>query len=364
MNSRTKIESLQGLRAIAFICIFLSHCNIAVLERLGNFGVSLFFVLSGFLMVYSYYKSDGKNDSSIIDRLMFSWNKIRKLYPLHIVAMIIAVPIRYYESILYSETFFFPMTLVNLVLNSFLLQSWIPNMDIVYSLNGVVWYLSTCAFHYFMFPWLIKSIRKYKGVKEPITISVILFAVQAMLSALTPYLPFYQSTGGWKFSVWFSYIFPISRLVDFIIGCNLGYIFISKKHSDGKRLSFYIGMEFLSVFLFLCSSAIYNTSIINKLQFGKTTIWTIPTCMIIYIFALNKGVLSKILTHKFLVFLGDLSSYTFIVHQLVIKICMFTATMFVGEAFKKNPIVLFSAFCISIAIAVLWRKYFVIRKCN
>ena len=48
---KKKIDSLQALRAIAFFGIFISHCG---LIDFGKLGVSVFFIMSGFLMFYNY----------------------------------------------------------------------------------------------------------------------------------------------------------------------------------------------------------------------------------------------------------------------------------------------------------------------
>ena len=56
MTIRTKKnEALQGLRALSFVAIFLYHCGIG---HLAVMGVSFFFVLSGFLMVYNNIKKN------------------------------------------------------------------------------------------------------------------------------------------------------------------------------------------------------------------------------------------------------------------------------------------------------------------
>ena len=48
-SSNSKIMSLQALRALAFLGIFLSHTNCYI--QWPWLGVSTFFVLSGFLMM-------------------------------------------------------------------------------------------------------------------------------------------------------------------------------------------------------------------------------------------------------------------------------------------------------------------------
>lgn len=55
----SKIMSLQALRALAFLGIFLSHTNCFI--QWPWLGVSTFFVLSGFLMM----RTHGGNNSSL-----------------------------------------------------------------------------------------------------------------------------------------------------------------------------------------------------------------------------------------------------------------------------------------------------------
>lgn len=92
-KGRPMIKPLQGLRVIAFIAVFLSH---AIDTPTGAWGVSLFIILSGFVMTYSYWdRSEEKGTLSIKDSISFSIRKIRSLYPLHII-MLVAAFVPYY----------------------------------------------------------------------------------------------------------------------------------------------------------------------------------------------------------------------------------------------------------------------------
>lgn len=65
--------------------VFLSHA-VWQFGQLGYFGVSVFIIMSGFLMV----KSNFAKDSIIVgvkENVGFAFNKIKKLYPLHILMM-------------------------------------------------------------------------------------------------------------------------------------------------------------------------------------------------------------------------------------------------------------------------------------
>lgn len=89
MVSREKIVTLQVLRAFAFLGIFLSHTETIKHFEFGAWGVSVFIILSGFLMYYNHY--DDKYDISIGESLKFSLKRIKKLYPLHIFTMLLAL---------------------------------------------------------------------------------------------------------------------------------------------------------------------------------------------------------------------------------------------------------------------------------
>ena len=78
------IPSLQALRGIAFLGVFLRHSG--VLTR-GAMTISVFFILSGFLT--AYHSSGGRPlDCSLSGCLRFSLRRIRKLYPLYMLTLL------------------------------------------------------------------------------------------------------------------------------------------------------------------------------------------------------------------------------------------------------------------------------------
>lgn len=83
-----KIPALQGLRAIAFLCVFFHHSGLGILcTPLGPFGVSVFIVLSGFLMGGKYIA----NNVELSFNPMFAIKKISQLYPLHIITLVLSI---------------------------------------------------------------------------------------------------------------------------------------------------------------------------------------------------------------------------------------------------------------------------------
>ena len=84
MSVKERINSLQAIRTLAFLGIFLQHTGLKLFSLSGSWGASAFVLLSGFIMTYRYLNSDKIQTYSILNNLRFSFNKIKKLYFLHI----------------------------------------------------------------------------------------------------------------------------------------------------------------------------------------------------------------------------------------------------------------------------------------
>ncbi len=123
-----RIDSLQGLRAIAFLAIFISHASIGPLGGLGAWAVSIFLCLSGFTMMYSYYHRETQPKFS----LSFMWSKIKKLYPLHIVTMLGAL---LYEMVVLNKELL--QMGIEVILHTFLIQIWSPDPKYYSTLNSI-----------------------------------------------------------------------------------------------------------------------------------------------------------------------------------------------------------------------------------
>lgn len=155
MTDRHTILPLQGVRAFAFLGIFLYHCGVF---ETGPWAVQVFLILSGFLMAYNYCdKMNGNYDFKF--SMEFSIHKIKKLYPLHITMMLIVILPSVKEMVLSHKLYilYFEQILANLLL----IQAWIPSNLFWYSLNGVAWYLSVVLFTYIVFPKLLCMMKKW-----------------------------------------------------------------------------------------------------------------------------------------------------------------------------------------------------------
>ena len=342
-RSIKRIESIQIIRAIAFILIFLSHVK---LLYTGPVGVSLFLVLSGFCMTYSYLERPERIKSpGVLNNLKFAWAKVKRIYPLHMVGLISVALIVFGGLFLHNGSGReIAEQGVYFIANSLLLQSWIPWDDGYYSFNAVSWYLSTAFFSYFLFPWIFRTIQsKNKNRIERLTFFTLgLMIITAIILGIG------NEKFGWTKAVikWVVYVCPLYRTGDFIIGLVTGYVFVSrKKRLEGK--TFHTIAQIVVIALMILQVLIYSSGK-SATNWTLSLFWLPTSVLCVYLFAENKGIVSNTLSKSnVLIWLGDISGEAFLIHQICIKGVEFLI--------KNKWFVAVIAFALSIICTVIWR---------
>lgn len=311
-----RIDSLQGLRTCGFLAIFISH-TVDGQASLGAAGVSIFLILSGFLLAYSYLQRDtALRQPSLADNLRFAVQKNKKLYPLHLVTMLLTICLILLRPGLFSEAN--EKIPVKTVLNLVLLQAWVPKSAYYFSLNSVSWYLSTASFTYLMFPWLLILLRKISKLRSAVLALLAVLALEIGLSLVFSCFGS-EDTAQWFSLHWLTYIFPLFRLLDFTVGALFGFLFLHRRERTvpgfAQRLlaSFAEFLLILSLFL-LCR---LYPSIPQNLRYD--VVFLLPSALLIYLLACRTGYISLILSRKPFQLIGALSASAFLVHQLVIR---------------------------------------------
>jgi peptidoglycan/LPS O-acetylase OafA/YrhL len=198
-TSAPRIDSLTGARFLAAAAVFVHHSvgpdHIPFVD-LGYLGVTFFFVLSGFVLTWA-----GSADRGIITSYR---NRFARIYPLHIVTLVIAVVLPGWF-VLGSPQLF--------VQSVFLLQSWTSAGSA--SFNWVAWSISNEAFFYLLFPFVLKLLRRFTP-RTLVLVAVIVWIGQAggglLLNVRFP------DPG---MTAYVAYIFPPFRFAEFVIGMCL-----------------------------------------------------------------------------------------------------------------------------------------------
>ena len=299
------IEPLTSLRFIFVILVFFHHFIIADTGNSffpeGYLGVTFFFILSGFIVSLNY---EEKILHKKIRRTDFFIKRVIRLYPLHILCFFLAIVVLH--NFLNRESFIWAIP------NLLLLQSWIPIEDSYFSFNRVSWFLSSEIFFYAMFPVIIVFIHKIKK-KSAFFLFLIIVIIYFLSTFIVP-------------EKWFHplyYIFPLSRIIDFIWGVFAYYVY--KWIQNKKMITQFskIGVSLIEVItlLVLVGFIIYSNHIPQVYRYGMY--YWFPMLILVFVFACfhrKEGIISYILTNKILVLLGKASFGFYIIHLLMIRI--------------------------------------------
>src|SRR5690606_31829851 len=85
-------NDIQGLRALAFLLVFLFHLNSSWLPG-GFIGVDMFFVISGYLITSILMHQKAKGTFNF---LTFYEKRIKRIVPAHFIMLILVLIVAYY----------------------------------------------------------------------------------------------------------------------------------------------------------------------------------------------------------------------------------------------------------------------------
>lgn len=313
-----KLEGVQALRGIAIIFIVLSHFNSVYgifnwASSFGAIGVDIFIIISGFV---SYVFSKPVIVKPSIEECKNSAiKKVKKFYKLHIIMvmfmLLLFFAIQYISGFKWLEVI---ATIISLGANIFLIQSFIPIRKIYYGLNGVAWYLSVSLWFYFISPYLNYRISLLKN-KKRINILIIimsLFIIQIIIIRGT-----YNLTNeNYKIVHALYYVSPFFRGIEFLIGVLLGLIY-KKTNLNNKEVNsiliYFIDFISINLLMFVCKY-------INKFKPDIGFVIAIPAaCLLVFSFAINKGVFCKFFSNRLLIGIGNISFEIFIIHFVILS---------------------------------------------
>lgn len=280
--------------------VFGAHCYVIdpyfnhLIFKEGFVGVNFFFILSGFIIAYSYQEKLLTNQTSLRE---FWVARIARIYPLHLLTLLISVIIGGYAAAGYSDW------INHFVANSLLIQSFMPSMDYYFSFNSPSWSLGCEQLFYILFPFLVLWLIKGKRL---------LYAACLLIFSMPLAMYLTQDTD--IKAIW--YVNPLTRLPDFLIGMLLFHLFDKYKKTEWlyNRASLYEALAILLFLLFYIPAGEY----VPKVYRYSCYYW-LPICLLLYIFAHQRGIISTILSNKYLVIGGEISFSFYLIHLFIIE---------------------------------------------
>ncbi|MCX7085678.1 MAG: acyltransferase [Methylococcales bacterium] len=289
----SKIDTLQAIRAFASIAVMLFHGTQIIHERLNylflnNFfiagfsGVDIFFVLSGFIILYT-------SNSNSIDSSIFLKKRFIRIYPIYwLVTLLLVI------------AFFISPSTENAhkgdlytILGSITL---FPQKDYVI---GVAWTLTYEVIFYLFFAFTYFRKPRYLFYGFTIWITSILITFFLKLDT--------------NYHIFKTLLDPV--ILNFAFGCIIAFVYKRFTNETHGIWYFWIGLIFFTLsWLFYYQLKLDSSDLLDS-DISRVYLFGLPAAVLIF-----GSLYLKNNVPKWLVYLGDASYSLYLVHGTVLSI--------------------------------------------
>ena len=295
---RRPLPALTGIRILAAYYVVMLHTGSGYFHRhgaapwidhfLGNghMAVSLFFVLSGFILAYTY---EGKMQGP--SNMAHFWEaRFARIYPTYLLALAAMVP--------FSRDVTLPQRLIVLSM----VQTWIPwRPDLVGAWNFPAWSLSVEAFFYLCFPAILPLLGRLTTVRLRILAGCLLAIIAVGNLAQPP-----ENWPHSALAIARHVPLPIFRLPEFAVGTVLGLVFLRTPRWK------YGG-------IFSLAMACLATAGLSVVPERWASVLVAPLAMLVLGLAYQRGPLAWVLSTRPMILFGG-ASYAVYLLQLPVRI--------------------------------------------
>jgi len=232
-----RLPALTSLRFFAALHVYIFHLYAdkigtfsglaGRIQLIGYVGVALFFVLSGFILVYVHH------DREMVAGTFYR-ERVARIYPAYLFSLLLTLPFYLFLCLsskvpeipfwAFSQHHFVASTIMVPTLT----QAWVPNAAL--SWNPPAWSLSVEAFFYLLFPFLVPGVLRWKSRTLAALIPTCWIASLAVSCAYV----FLRPDGvahvtdesvnlSWLNALKFN---PLMRLPEFLIGMACGVLYL------------------------------------------------------------------------------------------------------------------------------------------
>ena len=267
LSEKQEFFAINGLRFFAAFWVMLFHASIhfgrpellspiqPFLDQ-GVLAMTLFFMLSGFVLSYRYSQFKTEEDF----RVYFS-ARLARLYPVYIIMGLSSIwlLVNGAEELYLSETFgvvgyIFSVGLL-IIMYAFALQAWFPSLFGVWNFGGS-WSLSAEAFFYILFP----KLRNFFAKSQTNILRIFVFGTPLMMFSIFWWMLSADSVGSNRTLTF--YILPILRLPEFVFGLT-GYVLFVERGFDRWKLNILAAIS-----LVILASQIMKENLAGLIEYG------------------------------------------------------------------------------------------------
>lgn len=340
-SSAVYFPSLNGIRFIAATMVIVHHCidkaGGEFLAKGGEIGVTLFFVLSGFLITYLLLKE--KQITGTIDVKAFYIRRILRIWPLYFFAIFITLLLGALLGHDPGSFFTTKLVLYCLFLSNVAVFSYSAG-----NFPSQLWSVSSEEQFYLVWPWLVKWLD-HRRIWRMLLVVALFFPI-LRLSLL--------------------YITNVGEAGQFIIRFIREYIYVFRVDCMAlggiAAFLFFEGNNLILNFLYkpivqILAITILVWMLLSGVHSGpfQHTFHALPSLVLILNLATNKSVIFN-LENKVCDFMGKISYGSYVYHPLIILL-MWEMTTFFAVNMTWVSITAFIVLCIIFTTVVAYLSY-------
>ncbi len=356
------IGSLTGLRFVAAATVAVGHGALALrhdwlaqlVAQISSIGMTLFFVLSGFVLWLNYAESFSTKPFTGAMR-SFAIARIARLYPMYAVVVLGIVGLKGGD----PRALGFVLTMT---------QAWFPALDdkmlvaVIPSIQHL-WSISVEFFFYLLFPFICIGLA---GVRRLTT--VMLLAIVNMLAFAVAIFVFFRYGSTFLESVfplpadngmqWLTYYAPYLHVAQFLAGCLVAMAYleraakpVSRGEQGGVTVLFWlsvVGLALLPVLLFFQPRLPHDYLAIEiAVRLGEVAFFSV-----IMLGASRYG-LARFLSWRAMIIGGECSYSVYLLHPFLMRIAMVGTS----DIVTVPEFVLRLCLFVAVTTAVAWGAY-------
>jgi peptidoglycan/LPS O-acetylase OafA/YrhL len=335
VQDRHFIASLTGLRYVAAVTVAIGHGSLALrhdwlaqlIAQISSIGMTLFFVLSGFVLWLNYSLSFQHRPFAEALR-EFAIARFARLYPMYaaVVFFIVGWLMVWRGDGAPSLAFILTMT-----------QAWFPVLDgtmlvaVVPSLQHL-WSISVELFFYLLFPFaclLLRGVKALRTIMMLALLNVAIFAVaiSAFFGLGEPLLKTAVPSLTTDSMQWLTYYSPYLHVSQFLAGCIAAMIYqrldavpVGDRERRGVTALFWLSVAGLTIAPIALFVQPMMPSSYFWIELG-VRLDEVVSFSVILIAASRYG-LARVLSSRAMVFGGECSYSIYLLHPFLIRLAM------------------------------------------
>lgn len=330
------LPALTSLRFVAALAVVILHYRDLLgpmpawlLQAIvgGQYGVTFFFVLSGFILSYRYrdWFASGVTDTRF---WWFQRFRLARIYPVYVLGLLLDTPAHLLERAqagqLVAEG---PTYWASWLLNLVGLQAWVPAVPYAMYWNTPAWSVAAEFFFYATFPWVCVALARHG--RSPARLVVALL-VSVLAGTLLYAACIHTMNYVWPVSGQTQYLVtvynPLLRYSEFLAGCLAGHWFLLARERGTPMLPTVGGRNTVVAVCLLAVAARVMSPAYTGPSAGwwlldvslKYSAFILPFTGLILAVASGRTWLSPLMDRPWMVLLGEASYALYIIHWSVV----------------------------------------------